>query len=560
MKYLLLILGLCIFMDVQGQNDSIRWCGTEPPDSTQAMQFAYYANNEVLDSVLQMVGYYEWLEAMDTSSTGGKIKTHTHSDGYIFNVPVTIWDYHDDDGTNEAYPEQKLLEALEAVNKLYDQNHVGIHFFLACPILHVNSTKYNHLSGHAEFWQMTYARKNPMTLNWHMVSSAHAAGEAISPFLPQNYSFFVLGKHPDGDLGDIIHIIGAAAHEIGHTLGLLHTFHGGKLPWWDNEQIPWGLHVCFQEPADHSRINTPWMPCGIVGLPKCMQAGDFLCDTEATGGADYDGYPTCKRVKIIQDRWGDDFPTEPRNIMSYIDNECKQAFTTMQKGVMYVSLLMFPNNTYVLGNQVAWWLNSTHTQVSGISQNGDTDGVANYYITSPKPNHTYIAKEGAKVSFVVGNAIELNPGTEIQQGAIFSGDIDLFWACILEISSMGRMSKNQSNLSLNDSNNYEQIINMVEKSVIRRDSLLEQKKESSLTMATVSPNPFDETLRITLNRPLTSSAYLKIINTLGEVVYFRELSNQMEQEIYPNIKEQGVYYYIIIKEDKQEQGKIVKVK
>ena len=54
-----------------------------------------------------------------------------------------------------------------------------------------------------------------------------------------------------------------ASHEVGHYLGLKHTF---------NDAAPGGTH----------------QNCGIATFPGCTQSGDYICDTETEADAIYD--------------------------------------------------------------------------------------------------------------------------------------------------------------------------------------------------------------------------------------------------------------------------------
>ena len=65
-----------------------------------------------------------------------------------------------------------------------------------------------------------------------------------------------------------------AVHEIGHTLGLLHT-HESRSGSWNGE-----AGNCYQESV--SRTRTQGFGCfGTLGKKKCEANGDYLCDTDA---------------------------------------------------------------------------------------------------------------------------------------------------------------------------------------------------------------------------------------------------------------------------------------
>lgn len=98
MKQIIVVLLLIVYCSLKAQEKMDTICGTLPPDSLQSMHLAYFGNNALIDSILQEVGYAEWLDSVLTIENEGRTHTRTNSDGYLFNIPVTIWDYHDNDG------------------------------------------------------------------------------------------------------------------------------------------------------------------------------------------------------------------------------------------------------------------------------------------------------------------------------------------------------------------------------------------------------------------------------------------------------------------------------
>ncbi|MFT4570679.1 MAG: hypothetical protein ACI8TX_001493 [Hyphomicrobiaceae bacterium] len=93
-------------------------------------------------------------------------------------------------------------------------------------------------------------------------------------------------------------------HEVGHYLGLEHTFNGG---------------------------------CGTSGTPGCYSSGDLICDTNAEQ-TDTSGCPGNKLS------CGSSDPTD--NYMDYSDDACMEMFTDEQSHRMRCSLLNYRPNLY----------------------------------------------------------------------------------------------------------------------------------------------------------------------------------------------------------------------
>jgi hypothetical protein len=124
-------------------------------------------------------------------------------------------------------------------------------------------------------------------------------------------------------------------HEMGHCLGLFHTFHGtvrevGSLYTTDDSQ-------CAE----------------LVNGGNSATCGDYISDTPA----DPNKWSNCTYNGSIQDANGDSYKPDPRNIMSYSGNSCRNLFTAIQSERMRNFIL----NTPALQNAI-------HREVSGPSQ------------------------------------------------------------------------------------------------------------------------------------------------------------------------------------------------
>lgn len=136
-------------------------------------------------------------------------------------------------------------------------------------------------------------------------------------------------------------IVSSIAHEVGHTLGLLHTFHRNHC-----------RNNCFQECV--SRTRTQEGICLFTaGKKKCEVNGDCLCDTDADpsniNGVSYNcsSYTITNQGQAsstcaVTDNYGDYWLQSPNNnalnnLMTYqmYSNVTCNQITPMQQGVMY---------------------------------------------------------------------------------------------------------------------------------------------------------------------------------------------------------------------------------
>ncbi|MFH2049414.1 MAG: PKD domain-containing protein, partial [bacterium] len=212
--------------------------------------------------------------------------------------------FRNDDGTNAAATEQNVIDAVADINADYLSLRIQFEYQMRF----VNSSAYRYLTENYEFDQMknAYAIGPDSQLNV-FVASVNVGGEVYS------YGTFPWDGACLTKTGGIVlnntqfppYNHRTLTHEIGHNLGLWHTFHGVS-----------EVSECGQcyEPPNH---------------PENDLRGDFCSDTEPAPrnwncGA-YGGNDPCEDTP-----WG---TNEWHNHMSY--SSCRYEFTPQQWGRMH---------------------------------------------------------------------------------------------------------------------------------------------------------------------------------------------------------------------------------
>jgi len=212
--------------------------------------------------------------------------------------------FREDDGGNPAATEQNVADAVEDINGHYLPLRIQFEYEMRF----INSTAYRYLNANNEFNQMknAYAISPDSQLNV-FVSSVHVDGSVSS------YGTFPWDGVALSNTGGIVmnntqfppYNDRTLTHEIGHNLGLWHTFHGVS------EVTECG--PCF-EPPNH---------------PENDLRGDFCSDTEPAprnwSCGPYGGNDPCEDTPWGSNEWN--------NHMSY--SPCRFEFSPQQWGRMH---------------------------------------------------------------------------------------------------------------------------------------------------------------------------------------------------------------------------------
>lgn len=253
---------------------------------------------------------------------------------YIINVVVHI--LMNDDGSQGAISDPMVQSQIDILNEDFQAlpgsngangTDIQIRFQLATEdpdgnpttgiTRHQNTTWYN--DGGAYYNDLAW---DP---NIYMNIYTNQAGGNLGyvPFLPMNAGGALVGGLSDrvvilwtsfgrnGPIGPPYNQGRTVTHEVGHYLGLEHTFSGG---------------------------------CASATPPGCYTSGDYLCDTNSESGPNF-GCPT--------NPTSCGSPDPITNYMDYTDDLCMEMFTVEQSRRMRCALTSYRTNLYTIQSNCA---------------------------------------------------------------------------------------------------------------------------------------------------------------------------------------------------------------
>lgn len=337
-----LSLSLSIFIDSFSQKKDIQLkCISEPP--IEYYDSEYIGNPQKLINDLKRRNYpidSSYLDNLDKGLTNPekeieKIKKKLSKLRNINNIeiiPVKFWVYRDNSGSGGAQIND-LNAYINTLNTRYFT--ASVRFLMIPSISYVNnSSLYRNLNYSTSSLNTLFTNNRSLgTLNIHVVETIlddAAVGIARFPENNPNFSLVIASRFPGLLINEIANV---AAHETGHTLGLLHTHHPGMAT---DRSFNGECKKCYQESVSRTQ-NQPWF-CRRNGERSSDVNGDFLRDTQAdpilsgmvtaTSNCSY-AYITNPNF-INKDEYGSFWTPTGNNIMSYSLPNCLTAFTPLQ--------------------------------------------------------------------------------------------------------------------------------------------------------------------------------------------------------------------------------------
>jgi len=192
-----------------------------------------------------------------------------------------------------SHSESSIISAINNLNTLFEPIALS---FEVCQFRYIDNYNFHDLVYEEEEPEMLANYNEPNVINMYFVNS-------IS----------IYNMPAGGYAGNIIviAILGAIPHEMGHYLGLVHTFQNGG---------------------------------GLVNSPDCTADGDGICDTEADPYYPLIPMDGCNIAEDLVDANGDYYVPPTDNIMSYYGCACK--FTQGQYNAMAAYFLAVRNNLW----------------------------------------------------------------------------------------------------------------------------------------------------------------------------------------------------------------------
>ena len=233
---------------------------------------------------------------------------------YVFKVHY--WQINEDDGSNEdPKGEEDFMDSLAMLNQIFNEFNI---FFKWDGFTYLNSSLYYD-------WDRTGVSTFAFYNNYILPNALYVP-KSFNIYVAKNLAEFVGGAGQQGDILPVRMLSTAIndprlAHEVGHNLGLSHTF-GGFGPT-DNQTDP---NVCEHVTRDvtHPDFNAFVKGDGLYwtnATPYSM----FYEDVELDSNCNYIGSAVDCNGELYVD-------PEFKNIMSYTRLDCYREFKTYTSG------------------------------------------------------------------------------------------------------------------------------------------------------------------------------------------------------------------------------------
>ncbi len=541
-------------------------CGSFVTTENVAQYLPHFGNNDILNQVLDIT-----MPQRGNIDKNAKTDITYNPDNIPFHIPVKINIYHDDGGMgfNDAIDEQTALQLLDEVNTRFLQLNTGIQFYLKCEVEHHFSTKYNTIDSDIELAAIYLFNGNEQALEWVFVDNQTYSTWNAKATFPWSISPFQLVIATDR-IFPANEMILTLMHEVGHTLGLVHTHEnirfGGPFSEWISNTFNGDAGNCYQEAADHGRDQG--LACvSTIGDTKCEINGDALCDTPAAPNSEnnthmaVDNAQDCNYTGGGEDNWDDPWHNPPhwtpptRNYMSSMTlRACRSEFTQGQVGVMH-SFIISDMVKSVNGNLVPWF-NKNAVYLDGNVNNGESEVIHVAETIVAANSGVYNLNSGSQVETQAQESIMLLPGFHAKNGSVFSAKVDTFQTCNYNFDFTGGSGNNARTsgpvTAGLDYNALTEAYSLVTNALISNHEkynfdLLKEDDTDNIMMA--YPNPAKQSVNFLIRSPSNSVVrfYISDIsgNLIEEIITDGKITEFQEIQFDTSKLNDGIYFYTL---------------